>query len=535
MSGAKSSAGMAAALPRTLGELQLYRILQRANLLSYYEAFIQQGGDDVQQLCEAAEEEFLEIMALVGMASKPLHVRRLQKALRDWVTNPAVFNQPLASLPVCSIPVYKLEANGNANASTHVKVPKLQASACVGEPKRGEASASVVGSEGGGGSASGSPLQRGSEPRFWASLSSHGGGGGPESERSLSPAELTLGLASPSSPRGEEVLDAAALRSVVECVERLAQALPRSDPADVKEGLRGNKKLAKMICHILDMDEDDPRRAEEIRKYSAIYGRFDSKRKDGKHLTLHELTVNEAAAQLCMKEVSLLTRRDELFGLARQVSREVTYKYTYRTSKSRCGDRDEISPKRIKTEEGFFDLQEALQAIHMRQETLREQLATAKSKGEETTGRNIQLQLEHLLARQMEILHEAKAQDRLQTLEWRVPMGGFKFRHSTDPEHRHHTNGGSTDNTSLQPGERPLNLRVAGQRSDGDIPLGKQLANELKRHHSNGEGKTMATSHHGNVEGKTLATENGNGADFSQGALNLSDKKTIKSEPEDSR
>ena len=52
---------MAAALPRTLGELQLYRILQKANLLSYFDAFIQQGGDDVQQLCEAGEEEFLEI------------------------------------------------------------------------------------------------------------------------------------------------------------------------------------------------------------------------------------------------------------------------------------------------------------------------------------------------------------------------------------------------------------------------------------------------------------------------------------------
>lgn len=46
------------------------------------------GGDDVQQLCEAGEEEFLEIMALVGMASKPLHVRRLQKALQEWVANP---------------------------------------------------------------------------------------------------------------------------------------------------------------------------------------------------------------------------------------------------------------------------------------------------------------------------------------------------------------------------------------------------------------------------------------------------------------
>ncbi|KAL0160561.1 hypothetical protein M9458_044286, partial [Cirrhinus mrigala] len=113
---------MSVLLPRSLGELQLYRILQKANLLCYYEAFIQQGGDDVQQLCEAGEEEFLEIMALVGMATKPLHVRRLQKALRDWVTNPSIFNQPLTSLPVCSIPVYKLPeepACGSQSVITH--------------------------------------------------------------------------------------------------------------------------------------------------------------------------------------------------------------------------------------------------------------------------------------------------------------------------------------------------------------------------------------------------------------------------------
>jgi hypothetical protein len=53
------------------------------------------GGDDVQQLCDAGEEEFLEIMALVGMASKPLHVRRLQKALQEWLTNPCKVS------PVC--------------------------------------------------------------------------------------------------------------------------------------------------------------------------------------------------------------------------------------------------------------------------------------------------------------------------------------------------------------------------------------------------------------------------------------------------
>jgi hypothetical protein len=59
--------------------------------------------------------------------------------------------------------------------------------------------------------------------------------------------------------------------------------------------------------------------------------------------------------------------------------------------RSRCGDRDEPSPKRIKTEENLFDIQEALQAIHMRQGILREQLACAKSRGEEIVGRNLQV------------------------------------------------------------------------------------------------------------------------------------------------
>lgn len=244
-------------MPRTLGELQLYRILQRANLLCYYDAFIQQGGDDVQQLCEAAEDEFLEIMALVGMASKPLHVRRLQKALRDWVTNPALFNQPLASLPVCSIPVYKLPDG-----------PVLPGKVSKTDPPKTEAGS-------GSSSATASPLQSGNEPRFWA-------------ERSLSPAEL----GSPSSPLPRdtlEALDIAAVQAVSECVDRMARALPKSDQAELREHLKANKKLAKMIGHIFDMSDDDPHREEEIRKYSAIYGRFDSKRKDGKHLTLHEV------------------------------------------------------------------------------------------------------------------------------------------------------------------------------------------------------------------------------------------------------
>ncbi|NWZ91854.1 NAB1 protein, partial [Nesospiza acunhae] len=477
---------MASALPRTLGELQLYRILQKANLLFYFDAFIQQGGDDVQQLCEAGEEEFLEIMALVGMASKPLHVRRLQKALRDWVTNPGLFNQPLTSLPVSSIPIYKLPEGSPAwlgiscssyerNSSTrepHLKIPKCAATTCV---QSVGTSKSDVGSL---------SLQSSSEPRLWQ------GHHTTESEHSLSPADL----GSPASPKeNSETLDAAAALSVAEGVERMVASLSKSDSNEVKELLKTNKKLAKMIghifemsdddphkeeeIHIFEMSDDDPHKEEEIRKYSAIYGRFDSKRKDGKHLTLHELTVNEAAAQLCVKDNALLTRRDELFALARQISREVTYKYTYRTTKSKCGERDELSPKRIKIEDGYPDFQDT---------------------------RNLflfQLQSEKVMAKQMEFLCNQA-----------VP------------------NGMSLDNADGQ-GERPLNLRMSNLPSrqmqhislDGEQHVGKSLCSDLIRLYPSGEAKSQSSEGLGILK------------DFPHSAFNNIERKVIKTEPEDTR
>uniref|UniRef100_F6Q318 Uncharacterized protein n=1 Tax=Ciona intestinalis TaxID=7719 RepID=F6Q318_CIOIN len=117
--------------PTTLGELQLYKVLQRANLLGYYDIFISHGGDDVQQLCEAGEEEFLEIMALIGMASKPLHVRRFQKTLQDWVTSPHLFQdininyRPAQSLSLSSlginVPNIMEATNGSFTGSCNIK------------------------------------------------------------------------------------------------------------------------------------------------------------------------------------------------------------------------------------------------------------------------------------------------------------------------------------------------------------------------------------------------------------------------------
>ncbi|XP_029461958.1 NGFI-A-binding protein 1 isoform X2 [Rhinatrema bivittatum] len=510
---------MASSLPRTLGELQLYRILQKANLLSYFDAFIQQGGDDVQQLCEAGEEEFLEIMALVGMASKPLHVRRLQKALRDWVTNPTLFNQPLTSVPVSSIPIYKLpdaspsllgvscssyERNSSAR-EPHLKIPKCAATTCVQSVGLGRSDTTGH-----------SPLQSGSEPRLWQ------GHYTTESEHSLSPADL----GSPASPReSTEALDAAAALSVAECVERLVPTLPKSDLSEVREMLKTNKKLAKMIGHIFDMTDQDPRKEEEIRKYSAIYGRFDSKRKDGKHLTLHELTVNEAAAQLCVKDNALLTRRDELFALARQISREVTYKYTYRTTKSKCGERDELSPKRIKIEDSYSDHQETLQALQQKQETLKEQLALAKAKGEDLTMHNFQVQLEKVMAKQMEFFRNPSGFERLQYPERRFSTGLYKQNSEENSPIS------QMSDSSDGAGEMPLNLRMINHDSrqlqhvpsDGEQHLGKQLRSESPRLYSSSDVTSRSSESLGMLK------------DYSQSALNSMEKKIIKTEPEDAR
>ncbi|XP_042301602.1 NGFI-A-binding protein 1 isoform X2 [Sceloporus undulatus] len=501
---------MATALPRTLGELQLYRILQKANLLFYFDAFIQQGGDDVQQLCEAGEEEFLEIMALVGMASKPLHVRRLQKALRDWVTNPSLFNQPLTSLPVSSIPIYKLPEGSptwlgiscnsyERNSSTrepHLKIPKCAATTCVQSVGAGKSDG--IGHL---------TLQSSSDQRLWQ------GHHTTESEHSLSPADV----GSPASPKeNSETLDAAAALSVTECVERMVPTLPKSDLNEVKELLKINKKLAKMVGHIFEMSDEDPHKEEEIRKYSAIYGRFDSKRKDGKHLTLHELTVNEAAAQLCVKDNALLTRRDELFALARQISREVTYKYTYRTTKSKCGERDELSPKRIKIEDGFPDFQDAVQSFYQ-QESVKIQQALSKGKCEDLAA--LGSQPEKMIAKQMEFLcSQAGLERRLST--------GFYRQNSEE-----HSPNGLVPDLSDGQGERPLNLRMSGLPNrhmphislDGEPHVVKPLCSELSRLYASGEAKSQSSEGLGIMK------------DFPHSAFSSLERKVIKTEPEDTR
>lgn len=70
----------------------------------------------------------------------------------------------------------------------------------------------------------------------------------------------------------------------------------------------------------IQLPADDPEREAKFRHLSAIFGR-DSKRKPQKALSHNEVVINEAATQICLQQSGFLTRRSELFTLARQVAR----------------------------------------------------------------------------------------------------------------------------------------------------------------------------------------------------------------------
>lgn len=252
------------------------------------------GGDDVQQLCDAGEEEFLEIMALVGMASKPLHVRRLQKSLHEWMTNPSLFQfqappnsdvpPPILFKPEPGSISQQLQQQRSISGSYSSVAPSFSS------PNAG--SSHTTSSHG------------------FCSLASSTFGTPPTISSSSSASSNVVSL-NPSLTDNQ-------ISRIVTSAERLARTLPQLEPRTQNIKKRSARELEQVIA----MNESDPRRMDEIRKFSAIYGRFDCKRKPEKPLTLHEVCVNEAAAQICKFIPALLTRRDELFPLARQVVRD---------------------------------------------------------------------------------------------------------------------------------------------------------------------------------------------------------------------
>lgn len=312
----------------------LYRVLKRANLIQYYDAFISQGGDDLYQLCEAGEDEFLEIMVLVGMSKKPLHVRRLQKALHEWATNPGLFQESESQKQLSAAPKGSILA-----AFLHHSASSLCAASKPNAPLSGAHSAdrpvSSLSNNGHSMSAGNSFPHEHSFRSLQMTLENNLDGfadkpSSPTSENS----DQESSLAAYMNSSGEKVASspnasgAQLLEAHVKKIEKTAEEISVTLPYYAPKPLNMKKAIDKEIDEAMNLPEDDPNRMDYFRKYSAIYGRFDSKRRGGKQMNFHEVCINEAAAQLCKHRPTLLTRREELFILARQVVREAGFQYS---------------------------------------------------------------------------------------------------------------------------------------------------------------------------------------------------------------
>jgi len=80
----------------------------------------------------------------------------------------------------------------------------------------------------------------------------------------------------------------------------------------------------------------DTKRMELIRNAACIYGRSTrSNKRKSEGLTVYELNVNEAATQLCLRDPTLLIRRDELLTLSRRAVKQGGFTYAHGSSRSK--------------------------------------------------------------------------------------------------------------------------------------------------------------------------------------------------------
>ncbi|KAL4228741.1 negative regulation of transcription [Mactra antiquata] len=439
---------MSTSQPTNASEWQLYRVLQRANLIQYYDTFVAQGGDDVQQLCEAGEEEFLEIMALVGMASKPLHVRRLQKALQEWVANPAAF-----------------QGTGN-NSSSVVREPPTHVYSLPISSMEGTASPSL-------------PWSIQATPQKSVSPVSM-----VASSRSVDIQNDMLSTSSikkqVQSPAQAPYLAEDQINEIANCAAKLSKGLPpfEAKPLNIKKEI--NKQIFELIAMPIEYSKE---RLDLMRKYAAIYRRFDSERIYSKPMSMHEVCVNEAAAQLCFNMPSLLTRREDLFPLARQVVKDSGYQYSKGHSRatdlnpenpskrqklesliSEC--RGDNSVEKSKRQERLRLISQELAMISEKQEKIVTELDVAKEGQDVEKAESLQSQLEQITNKHLQLLTEQSELLRKQSYDM---YGDLDTGSDKDD-----SNFGPSGSASPSQGERPdltqQHLTLKSMLTSGQIP-----------------------------------------------------------------
>ena len=104
---------------------RLRTLLKEANLLDYQDQFLNYGADCVDQLAQSTKSEFQELMILIGMSEKPLHVRRLVKTLMNMTNMAPEYDVPVqdtSGIMFSGQPEFKTAVSNQLNSATKKRV-----------------------------------------------------------------------------------------------------------------------------------------------------------------------------------------------------------------------------------------------------------------------------------------------------------------------------------------------------------------------------------------------------------------------------
>ena len=266
-------------------------LLQRANLLQYEAALLEQGADDLQQLLEVSEEEFQGLLEAIGMTSKPFHVMRFRKALGQQVPGSVRRENSLASLITTNTPpTVTVFASRIDPLSTTLSLtdpsPHLQNSSICFTPP------STV-------------VTLAPTPASTVTIAT-----------TPPPPSATITISPPADcelPGEDQLGDSSNVRKVVQIdvsTEQLERLVDECTPVQMRLGPSP-----------VSPDIWDTNRREIIHSSSQVFTTSNSRRRSH-DLTEHETFMNEAAYRLCLWDPTLLVRREELFTLAKKLVRE---------------------------------------------------------------------------------------------------------------------------------------------------------------------------------------------------------------------
>ncbi len=275
----------------------------------------------MEQLKELESEEFEQLCAVVGMDKKPFHIMRLKKALNKHTTSTtsvATAKKPRPPATPTSAPASSI----NNTPSLATPFSQQSTASSVATTNLGKSPADEH------------PLSGSSSSSISTAMNSD-----PSPAHPLAPNKAFLEAMkkadeSFSSPGSVSRPPSGIIALSGQTDDKLKNPLlpsylqeNSSDSGDLSELIDDQTPVQKTLgpCPF-QPSMWDPERRELIRKYAIIYGKNFNKRQK-ELLTPFEEQVNEGAFQLCLRDPTLLVRREELFILAKRAIKEGGYTY----------------------------------------------------------------------------------------------------------------------------------------------------------------------------------------------------------------